>query len=111
MPLGCWPAQVYRATIHQHSIALLHYMVLYHIASYQPHHMPSHNIALMFSKRSNQIGSAACLSFALQARAVIDGLPADMVALALPLDVQKIADAGLLSQNWRKSYPLGSVGE
>eukprot|EP00775_Hariotina_reticulata_P005802 gene5802-6042_t len=43
------------------------------------------------------------------ARAVIDGLPADLVALALPLDVQKIADAGLLSQNWRKRYPMGSV--
>jgi sulfate transport system substrate-binding protein len=47
----------------------------------------------------------------LQARAVIDGLPADMVALALPLDVQKIADAGLLSPNWHKGFPLGSVGE
>jgi sulfate transport system substrate-binding protein len=46
----------------------------------------------------------------VQARAVIDGLPADMVALALPLDVQKIADAGLLKPNWQKSFPLGSVG-
>ncbi|WIA37764.1 hypothetical protein OEZ86_014637 [Tetradesmus obliquus] len=45
----------------------------------------------------------------VQARAVIDGLPADMVALALPLDVQKIADAGLLSANWQKGFPLGSV--
>jgi ABC-type sulfate transport system substrate-binding protein len=34
-----------------------------------------------------------------------------MVALALPLDVQKIADAGLLSANWAKGFPLGSVGE
>jgi hypothetical protein len=41
---------------------------------------------------------------------VIDGLPADVVALALPLDVQKIADAGLLRQDWRKMYPLQSVG-
>jgi ABC-type sulfate transport system substrate-binding protein len=47
----------------------------------------------------------------LQARAVIDGLPADVVALALPLDVQKIADAGLLRPDWRKMYPLQSVGE
>ncbi|KAF8058434.1 sbpA [Scenedesmus sp. PABB004] len=45
----------------------------------------------------------------VQARAVIDGLPADLVALALPLDVQKIADSGLLSPNWRKAYPLRSV--
>lgn len=37
------------------------------------------------------------LSFAgsgTQARAVIDGLPADIVALALPLDIMKIVDAG-----------------
>ena len=47
----------------------------------------------------------------LQARAVIDGLPADMVALALPLDVQKIADAGLVPANWRKAYPNNSSGE
>lgn len=46
----------------------------------------------------------------LQARAVIDGLPADLVALALPLDVQKIADAGMLRADWRKQYPLESVG-
>lgn len=45
-----------------------------------------------------------------QARAVIDGLPADVVALALPLDVQKICDAGLIRQDWRKNYPLQSVG-
>lgn len=41
---------------------------------------------------------------------MIDGLPADVVALALPLDVQKIADAGLLRHDWRKMYPLQSVG-
>jgi ABC-type sulfate transport system substrate-binding protein len=37
------------------------------------------------------------LSFAgsgTQARAVIDGLPADLVALALPLDVMKISEKG-----------------
>ncbi len=38
----------------------------------------------------------------VQARAVIDGLPADIVALALTLDVQKIADSGglLLACMW-----------
>jgi ABC-type sulfate transport system substrate-binding protein len=55
--------------------------------------------------------TVAPVFWCLQARAVIDGLPADMVALALPLDVQKIADAGLLSANWAKGFPLGSVGE
>lgn len=44
-----------------------------------------------------------------QARAVIDGLPADIAALALPLDVMKIADAGLMRQDWRKAAPNDGV--
>lgn len=42
---------------------------------------------------------------------MIDGLPADMVALALPLDVDKIVSAGLIRPNWTKAYPNNSVGE
>jgi sulfate transport system substrate-binding protein len=45
----------------------------------------------------------------VQARAVIDGLPADIVCLALPLDVQKIADAGLVRPDWRGRYPANST--
>lgn len=45
-----------------------------------------------------------------QARAVIDGLPADMVALALPLDVQKICEAGLIQPDWQGVYPNKSTG-
>lgn len=45
----------------------------------------------------------------VQARAVIDGLPADIVALALPLDLDKIASAGLLAADWRQRYPASSV--
>jgi ABC-type sulfate transport system substrate-binding protein len=41
---------------------------------------------------------------------VIDGLPADMVALALPLDIDKIVDAGLIRPSWTKAYPNNSVG-
>lgn len=41
---------------------------------------------------------------------MIDGLPADLVALALPLDVEKIVDAGLIRQDWTKAYPNNSVG-
>lgn len=37
----------------------------------------------------------------MQSRAIVDGLPGDVVALALPLDVQKIADAGLIEGAWR----------
>lgn len=32
-----------------------------------------------------------------------------MVALALPLDVQKISDAGLIRRDWRQIYPNNSV--
>jgi hypothetical protein len=41
----------------------------------------------------------------VQARAVIDGLPADIAALALPLDVMKIADAGLMRQVCTAAHP------
>jgi len=44
-----------------------------------------------------------------QARAICDGLPGDVVALALPLDVQKIADAGLIDADWRARAPNGAV--
>lgn len=44
-----------------------------------------------------------------QARAICDGLPGDVVALALPLDVQKIADAGLIDPDWRERAPNGAV--
>lgn len=44
----------------------------------------------------------------VQARAVMDGLPADIVALALPLDIDKIAERGLLDSNWRSRFPNNS---
>ena len=40
-----------------------------------------------------------------QARAVIDGLPADIVSLALPLDVLKIQQAGLINPGWDSKFP------
>ena len=44
-----------------------------------------------------------------QARAIIDGLPADIAALALPLDIMKISDAGLISPDWRERAPNRAV--
>ncbi|KAL4422115.1 hypothetical protein ABPG77_003400 [Micractinium sp. CCAP 211/92] len=44
-----------------------------------------------------------------QARAVIDGLPAEIAALALPLDTIKIADAGLIRQDWPAAFPNNSI--
>jgi sulfate transport system substrate-binding protein len=40
-----------------------------------------------------------------QARAVIDGLEADVVTLALSFDVDAIADAGLIDAGWRARLP------
>jgi sulfate transport system substrate-binding protein len=45
-----------------------------------------------------------------QARAVIDGLEADVVTLALAYDIDAIADqAGLLDPNWQSEFPSGSA--
>ena len=44
-----------------------------------------------------------------QARAVIDGLEADVVTLALAYDIDAIADAGLLGQNWESKLPNNST--
>ncbi len=44
-----------------------------------------------------------------QARSVIDGLPADVVTLALAYDIDAIADKGkLLPQDWQSSFPNNS---
>lgn len=44
-----------------------------------------------------------------QARAVIDGLEADVVGLSLALDVQKIEKAGLIQPGWEKEAPDGGI--
>jgi sulfate transport system substrate-binding protein len=44
-----------------------------------------------------------------QARAVIDGLPADVVTLALAYDIDEIAKRGLLSGNWQARLPNNST--
>ena len=43
-----------------------------------------------------------------QARAVIDGLEADVVTLALAYDIDAIADKGLIKQWWQKELPHNS---
>ena len=43
-----------------------------------------------------------------QARAVIDGLPADVVTLALAYDIDVIGDRGLLESNWQERLPYNS---
>jgi sulfate transport system substrate-binding protein len=44
-----------------------------------------------------------------QTRAVIDGLEADVVHLALALDTQKIEKAGLIEPGWEKELPNNAV--
>ncbi len=44
-----------------------------------------------------------------QTRAVIDGLEADVVALALALDTKKIEKAGLIEPGWEKELPNDSI--
>ena len=44
-----------------------------------------------------------------QARAVIDGLEADVVALALALDTKKIEKAGLIQPGWEKEAPNEAI--
>jgi sulfate transport system substrate-binding protein len=43
-----------------------------------------------------------------QARAVIDGLEADVVTLALAYDIDAVAEAGLLPRDWQKRLPNNS---
>ena len=44
-----------------------------------------------------------------QTRAVIDGLEADVVQLALEGDIQKIQKAGLIKAGWQKEAPNGAI--
>ena len=44
-----------------------------------------------------------------QARAVIDGLQADVVTLGVPYDIDNIAKAGLMDAGWRARLPNNSA--
>jgi sulfate/thiosulfate transport system substrate-binding protein len=44
-----------------------------------------------------------------QSRAVIDGLEADVVALSLGLDINKIQQAGLIAEGWENRLPNKSI--
>ncbi len=60
-----------------------------------------HNQDIVFQQSYGGSGS--------QARAVIDGLEADVVALALGLDIEKIQKAGLIQPGWEKEAPNDAV--
>ncbi|PSN12991.1 sulfate ABC transporter substrate-binding protein [filamentous cyanobacterium CCT1] len=44
-----------------------------------------------------------------QTRAVLDGLEADVVALALALDTQKLEEGGLIEPGWEEEAPNGAI--
>jgi sulfate/thiosulfate transport system substrate-binding protein len=46
---------------------------------------------------------------ATQARAIIDGLPADIVTLALYTDIDALRERGLVAENWMKRLPRDSL--
>jgi sulfate/thiosulfate transport system substrate-binding protein len=60
-----------------------------------------HNQEVSFNQSYGGSGS--------QTRAVIDGLEADVVALALALDTKKIEKAKLIEPGWEKEAPNGSI--
>jgi sulfate/thiosulfate transport system substrate-binding protein len=60
-----------------------------------------HNQKVIFKQTYGGSGS--------QTRAVIDGLPADVVHLALGNDVNKLAQAALVSSDWARKLPNGGI--
>jgi sulfate/thiosulfate transport system substrate-binding protein len=60
-----------------------------------------HNQEVVFDQSYGGSGS--------QTRAVIDGLEADVVALALALDTKKIETAGLIQAGWEKEAPNDAI--
>jgi sulfate/thiosulfate transport system substrate-binding protein len=60
-----------------------------------------HNQTVRFKQSYGGSGS--------QTRAVIDGLPADIVHLALAGDTEKIQKAGLIEAGWEKEAPNNSI--
>lgn len=60
-----------------------------------------HNQTVVFNQSYGGSGS--------QTRAVVDGLEADVVHLALGLDVSKIEKAGLIQPGWEKKLPNDAI--
>jgi sulfate/thiosulfate-binding protein len=70
-------------------------------AAFAKHWHEKHGKAVTISASHGGSGS--------QARAVIDGLPADVVTLALAADIDAIAKAGLVNADWESRLPQHSA--
>src|SRR5262245_13207691 len=83
-------------------------------ASYDPTRELLRELAAAFSTAYPKDGHAAVTvkqshgGSSAQARAVIDGLEADVVTLALWPDVDAIRKVGLIEEGWEKRLPNGS---
>jgi sulfate transport system substrate-binding protein len=71
------------------------------IPKFIEHWQQEHHQAVKFNRSYGASGS--------QARAVIDGLDADIVHLALGLDVQRLEKVGLITPGWEPKFPHNSV--
>ena len=70
-------------------------------AAFAAHYEREHGVKLLIRQSHGGSGS--------QARAVIDGLPADVVTLALWTDTDAVRKAGLLDGDWENRYPNRSL--
>lgn len=70
-------------------------------AAFIAHYEREHGVKLLIRQSHGGSGS--------QARAVIDGLPADIISLALWTDTDAVRKAGLLDADWESRYPNRSL--
>lgn len=70
-------------------------------AAFAAHYEREHGVKLFIRQSHGGSGS--------QARAVIDGLPADVITLALWTDTNAVRKAGLLDADWEERYPNRSL--
>jgi sulfate/thiosulfate transport system substrate-binding protein len=70
-------------------------------AAFIPHYLKETNTKLQIKQSHG--GSST------QARAVIDGLEADVVTLAMPSDIDAVRKRGLIAENWEQRLPHRSL--
>ena len=80
------------------------------LASYDATREAYSKLKRLYREQFPESPSLACShgSSGSQARAVIDGLPVDLVSLAVKPDLDKIAEKGLIEKDWPARYDSGS---
>lgn len=98
-PSGTAPAGTANLTLVSYAVTQAAYEKI--IPKFAAKWQAEHNQEVVFDQSYGGSGS--------QTRAVIDGLEADVVALALALDTTKIEKAGLIQTGWEKEAPNNSI--